>query len=251
MTVPTLTVDRCCEQLTWETNLVGYPTVGTLLDGPAQDMAYAGDSLWIATKPAISVVTANAYTRIGAADGLPYNNTQTIAVGAGRVWMGTDKGIVVRDLASDSWQFLYGPRWHPAGAVRSIAPVPGPATEPGSTSGVIILATDTGLSCLHVDDTFTLERKARWFAPVMQRHDRMGLLSDCTLTRPGNRHSCFTHDSDNDGLWTSLNVAGAAFQYAVQRTAEAKAVAWRHFEGLLLLNVRPRTLSRSSDVASH
>ena len=157
MTVPTLTVDRC-EQLTWETNLVGYPTVGTLLDGPAQDMAYAGDSLWIATKPAIGVVTANAYTRIGAADGLPYNNTQTIAVGAGRVWLGSDKGIVVRDLASDSWQVLYGPRWHPGSAVHTIAAIPGPATATDSTSGVMMLGTDAGLSVIWVDDTWTLHR---------------------------------------------------------------------------------------------
>ena len=61
-------------------------------------MVYAGESLWIATKPAISVVTANAYTRIGASDGLPYNNTQTIRLGAGRVWMGSDKGVVVRGI---------------------------------------------------------------------------------------------------------------------------------------------------------
>ena len=213
-----------------------YPVVGTLLDGPAQDMVYAGESLWIATKPAISVVTANAYTRIGATDGLPYNNTQTIRFGAGRVWMGSDKGVVVRDLASDSWQYLYGPRWHPGGAVRAIAAVPGPATAAGSSSGVVVLGTDAGLSVIWVDDTFTLERKAEWYAPVMKRHDRFGLLSDCTLTTPGDRGSCYKHDSDNDGLWTTLNVAGESFRYAVQGTAEAKASAWRHFEGLLLLN---------------
>lgn len=87
-----------------------------------------------------------------------------------------------------------------------------------------------------MDDTWTLERKAAWYAPVMQRHNRLGLLSDCTLTDPGNRSSCFLHDSDNDGLWTSLNVAGEAFRYAVQKTPEAKQSAWKHFEGLLLLN---------------
>jgi hypothetical protein len=87
-----------------------------------------------------------------------------------------------------------------------------------------------------VDDTWSLERKAKWYAPVMNRHNRLGLLSDCTLTDPGNRSSCYLHDSDNDGLWTSLNVAGEAFRYAVQQTPEAKQSAWKHFEGLLLLN---------------
>jgi hypothetical protein len=93
-------------------------------------------------------------------------------------------------------------------------------------------ATASGLFA-GVDDTFTLERKAVWIAPVMKRHNRMGLLSDCTLTKPGDRSSCFLHDSDNDGLWTSLNVAGETFRYAVQKTPEAKASAWRHFEGMV------------------
>jgi hypothetical protein len=70
----------------------------------------------------------------------------------------------------------------------------------------------------------------------MRRHDRHGLLSDCSLTPAGDRHSCRTHTSDNDGLWTSLNVMGEALRYAVTRTADAKASAWRHFDGLRLLN---------------
>lgn len=70
----------------------------------------------------------------------------------------------------------------------------------------MILGTDAGISVIWVDDTFVLERKAEWIAPVMKRHNRMGLLSDCTLTKPGDRSSCKLHDSDNDGLWTSLNV---------------------------------------------
>jgi hypothetical protein len=93
-------------------------------------------------------------------------------------------------------------------------------------------ATTSGLLA-GVDDTFTLERKAAWIAPVMKRHNRMGLLSDCTLTKPGDRSSCLLHDSDNDGLWTSLNVAGETFRYAVQKTPEAKASAWKHFEGMV------------------
>jgi hypothetical protein len=102
----------------------------------------------VATKPAIAVVHDATYTRIGAADGLPYNNTQTIAVGCGKIWMGSDKGVAVRDLGSSEWQYLYGPRWHPGSAVHTIAAVPGPATDPTSTSGVMILGTDAGLSII-------------------------------------------------------------------------------------------------------
>lgn len=213
-----------------------YPMVGTLLDAPATGLTFAGDELWVAMKPAIAMVHESAYTRIGAADGLPYNNTQTITTGCGKIWMGSDKGVVVRDLATSEWQYLYGPRWHPGSAVHTIAAIPGPATATDSTSGVMMLGTDAGLSIIWVDDTWTLERKAVWYAPVMQRHDRSGLLSDCTLKDPGNRSSCSLHDSDNDGLWTSLNVAGETFRYAVQQTPEAKKSAWKHFEGLLLLN---------------
>jgi hypothetical protein len=238
--------------------------VGSLLDGPATGLAFAPPAggaaadLWVATLPAIAVVSGGvagglAVTRLGAADGLPYNNTLAIAVGAGRVWMGSDKGVVVRDLAGETWQYLYGPRWHPGAAVRTIAAVPGPATAAGSSSGVVLLGTDAGLAVLWVDDTFTLERKARWMQPVMERHDRFGLLSECTLTTPGDRSSCVTRDSDNDGLWTSLNVAGESFRYAVTGTAAAKASAWRHFEGLLLLNNvegRPRDSGPTPETVS-
>ena len=125
-----------------------YPMVGTLLDGPPTDLSYAGEELWVATKPAITVVQDSAYTRIGAADGLPYNNTHTIATGCGKMWMGSDKGVVVRDLATSEWQYLYGPRWHPGSAVHAIAAVPGPATAADSTSGVMVLGTDAGLSVI-------------------------------------------------------------------------------------------------------
>eukprot|EP01043_Picozoa_sp_COSAG02_P000501 COSAG02_NODE_9_length_59728_cov_36.104714_24_plen_358_part_00 len=125
-----------------------YPMVGTLLDGPPTDLSYAGEELWVATKPAIAVVHNYAYTRIGAADGLPYNNTQVIATGCGKIWMGSDKGVVVRDLATSEWQYLYGPRWHPGSAVHTIAAVPGPSTAADSTSGVMILGTDAGLSII-------------------------------------------------------------------------------------------------------
>ena len=89
--------------------------------------------------------------------------------------MGSDKGVVVRDLTTETWHYLYGPRWHPGASVTAIAAVPGLATAPDATSGVMLLGTDAGLAVVWVDDTFTLERKARWMAPVMKRHDRMGL----------------------------------------------------------------------------
>jgi hypothetical protein len=52
----------------------------------------------------------------------------------------------------------YGPRWHPGGAVTGIAAVPGYATKAGSRSGVVVLATDAGLSVIWVDDSWTLVR---------------------------------------------------------------------------------------------
>lgn len=141
---------------TFSTHPNRYPMVGTLLDGPPADLSYAGEELWVAMKPAIAVVHESAYTRIGAADGLPYNNTQVIATGCGRVWMGSDKGVVVRDLATSEWQYLYGPRWHPGSAVHAIAPVPGPSTATGSTSGVMVLGTDAGLSIICTAQYFVL-----------------------------------------------------------------------------------------------
>lgn len=63
-----------------------------------------------------------------------------------------------------------------------------------------------------------------------------GLVSDCSLTTYGLGRTCTNHDSDNNGLWTSLIVAAEAFRYQVTKEDEAAESAWHFFDGMKLLN---------------
>jgi len=42
---------------------------------------------------------------------------------------------------------------------------------------------------------------------IQKRHNRYGLVAECSLSAFGNVSTCQNHDSDNNGLWTSLVVA--------------------------------------------
>merc|ERR1719223_2042198 len=62
------------------------------------------------------------------------------------------------------------------------------------------------------------------------------MVSGCSLTTFGDAFSCTNHDSDNNGLWTSLVVGAQALRYHVTKAADAAAEAWRYYDGMRLLN---------------
>lgn len=110
-----------------------------------------------------------------------------------------------------------------------MAPSP---THPWRTGDNAVLAlTSTGFSLL-VRSAWTLEHKAAHFNAILPRHDRYGLTSDCTLPSFGNGTTCQTSSSDNDGLWTSLNVVGECLRFADTGAKDAYSSCSRHFAAM-------------------
>ena len=68
----------------------------------------------------------------------------------------------------------------------------------------------------------TLEDKADIYTKNLRKHHiRFGLVADADM--PGGDYAQVRmHDSDNDGLWSSMYLASEAFRYAVTKQESAK-----------------------------
>jgi hypothetical protein len=106
------------------------------------------------------------------------------------------------------------------------------ATSPSLVGGGL----DGCGAALLEDQLWTLQDKAQRIEAIQTRHDRHGLVSDCSLTSFGDASTCTNHDSDNNGLWTSLVVAAEVLRYVATNDSEAAAAAWHYYDGMKLLN---------------
>jgi hypothetical protein len=87
-------------------------------------------------------------------------------------------------------------------------------------------------------EEWSLARKAAHYEGMLHaRHDRHGMTSECNTAAFGAvEASCVMHDSDNNGLWTSLVVGAEYYRYRVTGEPEALSSGSRFFSGMVLLN---------------
>lgn len=134
------------------------------------------------------------------------------------------------------FRYLAGPRWLPDNRVLDVA-FGGGMSGTGDVRGVptagsaLVVVTATGLSII-VRSAWTLADKAAHYQALLARHDRFGLTSDCSLPSFGNGTSCIMHDSDNDGLWTSLTTVAEALRFATTKDPAAWADCNKHYQGM-------------------
>jgi hypothetical protein len=82
----------------------------------------------------------------------------------------------------------------------------------------------------------TLAEKANFFEQrIHARHDRYGLVADCSLPEAGNTSKFQPLDNDNDGLWTSIYATAECFRYRVTKSSQALANARKSIEAMLFL----------------
>eukprot|EP00050_Salpingoeca_kvevrii_P011097 m.12660 g.12660 ORF g.12660 m.12660 type:complete len:765 (-) comp3253_c0_seq1:54-2348(-) len=204
---------------------------GGVYDGPVDAMVMDKDVLLVGNVLGVNARFPNgSVSRIDWSDGLPYNTTTALAVDErGDLWVGFAKGAARRDHATGDWQYFFGLRWlaDEQSYVTGIAALP--------NSNWTVIATVQGASFLHAEE-WTLAKKAAHYEEILKRHDRHGLVAECDLTSLGDVSTCTNHDSDNNGLWTSLVVAAEAFRYATTKSSDALAATRRYFNGMKLLN---------------
>ncbi len=138
------------------------------------------------------------------------------------LWFGSSKGAF--KLRKDGkFDYYASKRWLVDNEVVDMAK--------GPDNSVLIL-TKKGLSKINFVD-MTLEEKADYFQKIQRsRHIRHGFTSNLSLTIPGDVNSGVYHDTDNDGLWTSMYLAAEIFRYAVTKSEDAKLNAYDAFEAM-------------------
>ena len=184
--------------------------------------------LWFATLAGAACRTSNGWKFYTGSEGLPYNDFTAVEAGPdGVVWFGTHLGAIRFD--GSEWAYRQGKRWLPNDDIRDIAV---------DKNGNAWFATAEGVGLIE-QRMMTLAEKADFYEEELEKYIRrtpMGYVCEVGLKVPGDKTSeILYHDSDNDGLWTSMYGAGECFAYAATGSEKAKDRAKRAFEALRFL----------------
>ncbi|MBN1482521.1 hypothetical protein EH223_10790 [candidate division KSB1 bacterium] len=187
----------------------------------------AKGQLWFASSQGVGCYTGSSWELYTGSDGLPYHSFTCLdAGGDGAVWFGTDKGAIRFD--DSRWAYRQGLRWLPDDFINDIAV---------DQSGASYCATPRGISFIEWIP-MTLAEKAAWYEEQIDRYHRRTpyeYVLDVHLEKAGDKSSFIQHDSDNDGLWTSMYGAGECFAYAATGDPLAKKRADQAFKALEFL----------------
>lgn len=153
---------------------------------------------------------------------LPETNISCITEINGKLWFGSSRGAFA--LREDGkYDYYASKRWLVDDKVIDI--------YSGPDNSVLIL-TETGLSKINFTE-MTLAEKAEYFQEVQRlRHVRYGFSSETNLVVPGDLSSAVLRDTDNDGLWTSMYLAGELFRYGATKSEDALQNAYEAFEAM-------------------
>lgn len=232
--------DGTVQRWEWCTAIDG-PDAGSggVLDGPVTALAFVDNGdLYAGNDIALNIwsATSGAWSRVSGDMGLPVGNITDLVVDmrdpvtkAGQRWIGTSRGIAIWSTDPDAdptWQYLYGPRWHPGRRVSAMESM---------TDGSVCVATDGGVVWLE-QQAFTLAKKAEAMQAKLARHERHGLVAGCALRSFGNTSHPQCIDDDNNGLWTAFVAAAELLRYSVTNDPAAADSARRLFAGLDLLH---------------
>lgn len=144
---------------------------------------------------------------------LPETSITAVRAINGNWWVGTTHGAF-KVRQDEGFDYYEGERWIPSNTIVQI--------EEGPKNSVLLLTTQ-GLGHIHFKE-MTLYEKALYFEKqVRARHIRNGFNATLSGMTRGDLSTGFMSDSDNDGLWTSLYLAGQGFRYAVTKEDEALA----------------------------
>jgi hypothetical protein len=153
---------------------------------------------------------------------LPWTDIRCVRQIGKKVWFGTPRGAFALHR-NDRIDYYASMRWLVDDAVIDL--------QKGPNNCVLILC-PCGLSIIRFK-MMTLQQKAEHFDRLTRkRHVRYGLNSPLTMTKPGDLSTGMLIDEDNDGLWTSMYLAGELFRYAVTKSDDALQNCYESFEAM-------------------
>ena len=141
---------------------------------------------------------------------LPWTEITVIEIQGGDYWFGSKKGAF-RLEPNGAISYYFGDRWLVGEQVIDLS----------LEKNQVHLLTDKGLSTV-VFAEMTLAQKAKLLDDqVRKMHLRNGFNASLQLSEKGNLSTSQLKDSDNDGLWTAMYLAGQAFRYVSTQDPEA------------------------------
>lgn len=183
--------------------------------------------LWFGTRAGVGCKTSQGWRVFEGRDGLPWNDFTAAAAGPnGEVWFATHLGVIRWD--GRDFHYRQGKRWLPHDDVRSVV-VDG--------AGRAWFATAAGPGLIE-RKPMTLAAKAEFYEEEIERYIKrtpFGYTAEAWLRKPADKSSADPHDSDNDGLWTSMYGAGQCFAYAATKNPRSHERATKAFEALRFL----------------
>lgn len=185
-------------------------------------LALKGDKIILGTNDGVITLNGKSFEAGEVDRKLPWTEITAIENINGTLWFGSTKGAF--KLKSDGkYDYYASKRWLVDDEVVDIAE--------GPDNSVLVL-TKKGLSKINFVE-MTLADKAEYFEKIQRlRHIRYGFTSYLGLKKAGDLSTGVYMDTDNDGLWTSMYLAGELFRYAVTKSENAKKNAYEAFEAM-------------------
>lgn len=185
-------------------------------------MALHQNKIVLGTTKGVITVNAASFKAAETNTNLPCNEITVLKNINGSLWLGSKNGAF--KLRTDGkYDYYASKRWITDNEVVDIAE--------GQENSVLVLSS-TGLSKINFVE-MTLAEKAAYFQKIQRlRHIRYGFTGNISLAKPGDLTSGIMHDTDNDGLWTSMYLAAELFRYAVTKDEDAKINAYEAFEAM-------------------
>jgi hypothetical protein len=142
---------------------------------------------------------------------MPWTEITSISEIDGKIWFGSTWGAM--KLREDGkFDYYASQRWLPSDTVVHIAK--------GPENSVLVL-TNRGLGRIFFKE-MTLYDKAMFYdKQVRERHIRTGFNATVGGMKNGDVTTGTLENSDNDGLWTAMYLAGETFRYVVTKSDEA------------------------------
>ncbi len=190
---------------------------------------FYGDTLVLGTTNGVQVLDRKTFAANKLDQKLPWTDITAVKNIGGSLWYGSTKGAF--KLRKDGkYDYYASKRWLVDDEVVDLAA--------GPDSSVLVL-TQKGMSKINFVP-MTLAEKADYFQEIQRlRHIRYGFTSDLAMKTPGDLSTGYFHDTDNDGLWTSMYLAGELFRYAVTKSEDAKQNAYEAFEAMERMTALP------------
>ncbi|RAJ12768.1 hypothetical protein [Arenibacter echinorum] len=187
------------------------------------------DTIVLGTTNGIQILDRKTFALNKLDQKLPWTEITSVKNIRGSLWLGSTKGAF--KLREDGkYDYYASKRWLLDDQVVDMAE--------GPDKSVLVL-TQKGISKIDFLP-MTLEQKAEYFQEIQRlRHIRYGFTSDLAMRTLGDLSTGYFHDTDNDGLWTSMYLAGELFRYAVTKSEDAKQNAYEAFEAMERLTALP------------